>query len=59
VSTWGIDAGRLSEEEQLQGFKYFRIVQIGTNYEGGYNLGLSGLEIYGLSNDAANWEMKC
>jgi len=55
----GIDAGRLSEEEQLQGFKYFRIVQIGTNYEGGYNLGLSGLEIYGLSNDAANWEMKC
>ena len=58
VSTWGIDSGRLSEHEQLNGFKYFRIVQIGTNYEGSYNLALSAFEIYGLSNDAANWEMK-
>jgi hypothetical protein len=56
VSTWGIDPFAVSPLEQEQGFKYFRIVQIGTNYEGSYNLALSALEIYGLSNDARNWE---
>ena len=56
VSTWGLDVERMTEEERLHGFKYFRIVQIGTNYEGGYNLALSALEVYGLTNDAMNWE---
>ena len=58
VSTWGIDPYVFSPEEQEAGFKYFRIVQIGTNYEGSCNLSLSALEVYGLTNDAQNWERK-
>ena len=55
ISTWGIDQKKCSAKF---GYKYFRIVQIGTNYEGGYNMGLSALEIYGLSNEASNWEQR-
>lgn len=56
VSTWGININKLSDWDRAEGFKYFRIVQIGTNFEGSYSLGLSALEIYGLTNDSRNWQ---
>jgi len=56
VSTWGVDTSKLSDWERTEGFKYFRIVQVGTNFEGSYSLGLSALEVYGMTNDVRNWE---
>ena len=56
MSTWGVDTSKLSDWERTEGFKYFRIVQVGTNFEGSYSLGLSALEVYGMTNDVRNWE---
>ena len=56
MSTWGVDINKLSDWDRSEGFKYFRIVQIGTNFEGSYSLGVSALEIYGLTNDSRNWQ---
>ena len=55
VSTWGIDQNRMTDWQRKEGFKYFRIIQIGPNYEGSYSLILSALEIYGMTNDVMNW----
>ena len=35
----------------MDGFRYFRVVQIGKNTGGGDNLALSGIEIYGQTVD--------
>ena len=56
VSTFGISPENIRPEDRQRGFKYFRIVQIGANFGGGHVLGLSGLEVYGLSNDVNHWE---
>lgn len=56
ISTFGISPENISAQDRHRGFKYFRLVQIGTNFGGGFTMGLSGLEVYGLSNDANNWE---
>lgn len=52
VSTYGILPSTMTDWDKALGFKYFRIVQLGTNFEGSYTLGLSALEVYGLTNDA-------
>lgn len=46
TSTWGIDT-ELYRELGFDGFRYFRIVQIGRNSSGSHNLALSGFEMYG------------
>jgi len=45
TSTWAIDSEKLKGTKN--GFRYFRIVQIGKNSSGSDNLSLSGIEIYG------------
>ncbi|TNV84937.1 hypothetical protein FGO68_gene49 [Halteria grandinella] len=48
TSTWGIDTATYGENPlTANGFRYFRIVQVGKNSSGSDNLTLSGLEIYG------------
>ena len=46
ATTWGIDT-EVYREIGLEGFRYFRIVQVGKNSSGSDNLALSGLELYG------------
>ena len=45
-STWGIDTD-IFREIGFEGFRYFRIIQVGKNSSGSDNLALSGMEIYG------------
>ena len=45
TSTWGIS--KKIKEKFPTGFRYFRIIQIDKNSSGGYNLALSGFELYG------------
>jgi E3 ubiquitin-protein ligase HECTD1 len=48
TSTWGIDTSTYGENPNTaNGFRYFRVVQVGKNSSGSDNLTLSGLEIYG------------
>jgi len=46
TSTWGIDTD-LYREIGFEGFRYFRVVQVGKNSSGSDNLALSGFELYG------------
>jgi hypothetical protein len=46
TSTWGIDT-ELYRELGFDGYRYFRIVQVGKNSSGSDNLALSGFELYG------------
>jgi len=45
-STWGVDTD-IYREIGYDGFRYFRIIQVGKNSSGSDNLALSGFEIYG------------
>jgi hypothetical protein len=45
ISSWGVDSSKVIENPN--GFRYFRIVQIGKNSSGSDNLALSGIELYG------------
>jgi hypothetical protein len=45
-STWGIDTD-IYREIGFDGFRYFRIIQVGKNSSGSDNLALSGFELYG------------
>ncbi|CDW80143.1 e3 ubiquitin-protein ligase hectd1 [Stylonychia lemnae] len=55
TSTWGIDQ-TIYNDVGSQGFRYFRIVQVGKNSSGSDNLTLSGLELYGKVSFNAVWE---
>lgn len=46
TSTWGVDTD-LYREIGFDGFRYFRVIQVGKNSSGSDNLGLSGFELYG------------
>lgn len=46
TSAWGIDTD-IYREIGFEGFRYFRIIQVGKNSSASDNLALSGLEIYG------------
>jgi len=46
TSTWGIDTD-IYREIGFEGFRYFRIIQVGKNSSGSDNLALSGIEFYG------------
>jgi hypothetical protein len=46
TSTWGIDT-ELYRELGFDGYRYFRIIQVGKNSSGSDNLALSGFELYG------------
>jgi|TARA_B110001450_G_C17361147_1_gene375583 hypothetical protein len=46
VSTWGVDTD-IYREIGFDGFRYFRVIQVGKNSSGSDNLALSGLELYG------------
>ncbi|MCQ2816984.1 MAG: hypothetical protein MJ252_06940 [archaeon] len=52
TSTWGIT--KKVKKNFPNGFRYFRIVQIDKNSSGGYNLALSGFELYGQAL-GKNW----
>lgn len=56
TSTWGVsqDMWRVKEGGEEPGFRYFRVVQVDKNSSGSFNLGLSGLEMYGLIT-AGRW----
>ena len=46
ATTWGVDTD-IFREIGFDGFRYFRIIQVGKNSSGSDNLALSGLELYG------------
>jgi len=46
TSTWGVDT-ELYREIGFDGFRFFRVKQIGPNSTGADNLALSGFEMYG------------
>lgn len=46
LSTWGVDTD-IYREIGFEGFRFFRIVQVGRNSSGSDNLALSGFELYG------------
>jgi hypothetical protein len=46
TSTWGVDTD-IYREVGYDGFRFFRIIQVGKNSSGSDNLALSGFEIYG------------
>jgi len=46
MTTWGIEAD-IYREIGFDGFRYFRVVQVGKNSSGSDNLALSGMELYG------------
>lgn len=46
ASTWGIDTD-IYREIGFNGFRYFRVIQVGKNSSGSDNLALSGFELYG------------
>lgn len=48
TSTWGIDPH--FKNKFPSGFRYFIIKNIGRNSSGGFNLAISGLEIYGIGH---------
>jgi hypothetical protein len=48
-STWGVDTD-VYKEVGFDGFRFFRILQVGKNSSGSDNLALSGFEIYGKIN---------
>jgi hypothetical protein len=48
ATTWGIDQD-IYRELGTEGFRFFRIVQIGKNSSGSDNLALSGFELYGIT----------
>ena len=47
TTTCGIDTGIYQSDHGFEGYRFFRIVQIGLNSSGGHTLALSGLELYG------------
>ena len=48
ATTWGIDQDIYRQIGCTDGFRFFRIVQIGKNSSGSDNLALSGFELYGI-----------
>lgn len=46
ASTWGIDTD-IYREVGFDGYRFFRIIQVGKNSSGSDNLALSGIELYG------------
>lgn len=46
ATTWGIDLDTY-REVGYDGYRFFRIVQVGKNSSGSDNLALSGFELYG------------
>ena len=46
ASTWGIDTD-VYREVGFEGFRFFRVIQVGKNSSGSDNLALSGFELYG------------
>ena len=46
ASTWGIDTD-IYREVGFEGYRYFRVIQVGKNSSGSDNLALSGFELYG------------
>ena len=46
ATTWGVDTD-IFREIGYDGFRYFRVIQIGKNSSGSDNLALSGFELYG------------
>ena len=46
ATTWGVDTD-IYREIGFDGFRFFRIIQVGKNSSGSDNLALSGLELYG------------
>jgi hypothetical protein len=46
TSTWGVDT-YVYDKVGTEGFRYFRITQVGRNSSGSDNLALSGFELYG------------
>lgn len=46
ATTWGVDTD-IYREIGFDGFRYFRVIQVGKNSSGSDNLALSGIEIYG------------
>lgn len=53
ASTWGVDTD-VYREVGFEGFRYFRIIQVGKNSSGSDNLALSGFELYGKVS-AGRW----
>ena len=45
-STWGVDQ-QLWDQVGRQGFRFFRVIQVGKNSSNSDNLALSGFELYG------------
>jgi hypothetical protein len=45
-STWGVDQ-EIYHQIGFEGFRFFRILQVGKNSSGTDNLALSGMELYG------------
>lgn len=46
ATSWSLDTD-IYREIGFDGFRYFRIIQVGVNSSGSNNLALSGLELYG------------
>eukprot|EP00347_Sterkiella_histriomuscorum_P004984 403358342 len=46
ATTWGVDTD-IYREIGFEGFRFFRIIQVGKNSSGSDNLALSGFEVYG------------
>lgn len=46
ATTWGLDTD-IFKEIGYDGFRFFRIIQVGKNSSGSDNLALSGIELYG------------
>jgi hypothetical protein len=46
ATTWGIDT-EIYREIGFDGYRFFRVIQVGKNSSGSDNLALSGFEIYG------------
>lgn len=46
ASTWGVDTD-IYREVGFDGFRFFRVIQVGKNSSGSDNLALSGFELYG------------
>lgn len=45
-TTWAVDTN-IYADLGYQGFRYFRVIQVGKNSSGADNLALSGFELYG------------
>ncbi|TNV72110.1 hypothetical protein FGO68_gene17155 [Halteria grandinella] len=53
ASTWGVDTD-VYREVGFEGYRFFRIIQVGKNSSGSDNLALSGFELYGKVS-AGRW----